>query len=322
MREITFLQAIQEAQREEMKRDPHVFIMGEDLRTNVFGATGGFVQEFGLERILSTPLSENGFTGAAAGAAMVGMRPIVDYTIAPFMYCAMDQLVSIIAKSTYLYGGQAKLPLVLRAPMFYGRATAAQHSDRPHPIFMTIPGFKIILPSDAYDMKGLLKTAIRDDDPVISFEDTTVWGHRCAVPEEEYLIPLGKADIKRQGNDVTVVALGGMVPHALTAANELAAENISVEVVDPRSLVPLDKETILASVKKTGRLVAVDMAHRTCSAASEILAIVAEEALWDLKAPLVRVTTPDTHIPFSPPMEQALFPNKDKIISAIRQTFE
>jgi acetoin:2,6-dichlorophenolindophenol oxidoreductase subunit beta len=320
MKEITFLQAIQEAQREEMIRDSHVFIMGEDLRTNLFGATGGFVQEFGLDRILSTPISENGFTGAAAGAAMVGMRPIVDYTIAPFMYCAMDQLVSIIAKSTYLYGGQTRLPLVLRAPMFYGKSTAAQHSDRPHPIFMCVPGLKIILPSDAYDIKGLLKTAIRDDDPVICFEDSTLWGQRCAVPEEEYLIPLGKADVKREGSDVTVVAIGGMVLHALAAAEELAAENISVEVVDPRSLVPLDKETILTSVKKTGRLIAVDMAHKTCSAATEIVAIVAEEALWDLKAPLVRVATPDTHIPFSPPMEKALYPNKEKIVAAIRQT--
>jgi acetoin:2,6-dichlorophenolindophenol oxidoreductase subunit beta len=320
MREITYLQAVQEAFREEMRRDPRVFMMGEDLRANLFGAAGGFVEEFGLDRVLSTPLSEAGFTGAAAGAAMVGMRPIVDYGIAPFLYCAMDQLVSIVAKSTYLYGGQAKLPMVMRAPMFYGKNTAAQHSDRPHPLFMSIPGFKVILPSNAYDMKGLLKSAIRDDDPVLCFEDSTLWGARSEVPEEEYLVPLGRADVKREGNDATVVALGGTVAQALAAAEELANENISVEVVDPRTLVPLDKETILSSVKKTGRLVTVDMAHKTCSAASEIAAMVAEEGFWDLKGPLIRVTTPDTHIPFSPVMERPLYPNKEKIVAAIHQT--
>src|SRR5215469_7915975 len=322
MRQISFLQAIREAQLEEMRRDPRVFIMGEDIRTNVFGTAAGFLEEFGPERVLSTPLSEGGFTGAAAGAAMVGMRPIVDYTIAPFLYVAMDQLISIVAKSTYLYGGQAKVPVVLRAAMFYGGSNAAQHSDRPYPMFMGVPGLKIVVPSTPYDAKGLLKSSIRDDDPVMFFEDGRLWGSRGDVPEEEYLIPLGKADVKREGSDVTVVAVGGMVPHALAAAKELEADNISAEVIDPRSLVPLDKETILASLKKTGRLVAVDVAHRTCSAASEIAAIVAEEAFWDLKAPVVRVTTPDTHIPFSTAMEKPLYPNKDKIAAAIRQTMD
>ena len=320
MRQISFLQAIHEAQAEEMRRDPRVFIMGEDLRTNVFGTAAGFVEEFGPERVLNTPLSEGGFTGAAAGAAMVGMRPIVDFTIAPFMYVAMDQIVSIVAKSTYLYGGQAKVPVVLRANMIYGNSAAAQHSDRPYPMFMGVPGLKIIVPSNPYDMKGLLKSAVRDDDPVLCFEDGKLWGAKCEVPEEEYVVPLGKADIKRAGSDVTVVAIGAMVPQALEAAMQLEAENISVEVVDPRSLVPLDREAILESVKKTGRLVAVDVAHRTCSAASEIAAIVAEEAFWDLKGPVMRVTTPDNHLPFSSAMEKGLLPNKDKIVAAIRQT--
>ena len=320
MRQMSFLQAIREAQLEEMRRDPRVFIMGEDIRTNVFGTAAGFLEEFGPDRVLSTPLSEGGFTGAAAGAAMVGMRVIVDYTIAPFLYVAMDQIISIVAKSSYLYGGQTKVPVVLRSAMFYGNSNAAQHSDRPYPMFMGVPGLKIIVPSTPYDAKGLLKSAIRDDDPVMFFEDGRVWGSKGDVPEEEYLIPLGKADIKREGSDVTVVAVGGMVPHALAAAKELEADNISVEVVDPRSLVPLDKETILASLKKTGRLVAVDVAHRTCSAASEIAAIVAEEAFWDLKGPVIRVTTPDTHIPFSTAMEKGLYPNKDKIAAAVRQT--
>jgi acetoin:2,6-dichlorophenolindophenol oxidoreductase subunit beta len=303
-----------------MRRDPRVFIMGEDLRTNVFGTAAGFVEEFGPQRVLNTPLSEGGFTGAAAGAAMVGMRPIVDFTIAPFMYVAMDQIVSIVAKSTYLYGGQAKVPLVLRANMIYGNSAAAQHSDRPYPMFMGVPGLKIIVPSNPYDMKGLLKSAVRDDDPVLCFEDGKLWGVKGDVPEEEYLVPLGKADIKREGSDVTVVAIGAMVPQALEAARLLEAENISVEVVDPRSLVPLDREAILSSVKKTGRLVAVDVAHRTCSAASEIAAIVAEKAFWDLKGPVMRVTTPDNHLPFSSAMEKGLLPNKDKIVDAIRQT--
>jgi acetoin:2,6-dichlorophenolindophenol oxidoreductase subunit beta len=320
MRQISFLQAIHEAQAEEMRRDPRVFIMGEDLRTNVFGTAAGFVEEFGPERVLNTPLSEGGFTGAAAGAAMVGMRPIVDFTIAPFMYVAMDQIVSIVAKSTYLYGGQAKVPVVLRANMIYGNSAAAQHSDRPYPMFMGVPGLKIIVPSNPYDMKGLLKSAVRDDDPVLCFEDGKLWGAKCEVPEEEYVVPLGKADIKRAGSDVTVVAIGAMVPQALEAAMQLEAENISVEVVDPRSLVPLDREAILESVKKTGRLVAVDVAHRTCSAASEIAAIVAEEAFWDLKGPVMRVTTPDNHLPFSSAMEKGLLPNKDKIVEAIRRT--
>jgi acetoin:2,6-dichlorophenolindophenol oxidoreductase subunit beta len=320
MRQISFLQAIHEAQAEEMRRDPRVFIMGEDLRTNVFGTAAGFVEEFGPERVLNTPLSEGGFTGAAAGAAMVGMRPIVDFTIAPFMYVAMDQIVSIVAKSTYLYGGQAKVPVVLRANMIYGNSAAAQHSDRPYPMFMGVPGLKIIVPSNPYDMKGLLKSAVRDDDPVLCFEDGKLWGAKCEVPEEEYVVPLGKADIKRAGSDVTVVAIGAMVPQALEAARQLEAENVSVEVVDPRSLVPLDREAILQSVKKTGRLVAVDVAHRTCSAASEIAAIVAEEAFWDLKGPVMRVTTPDNHLPFSSAMEKGLLPNKDKIVEAIRRT--
>ncbi len=322
MRQISFLQAIHEAQAEEMRRDPRVFIMGEDLRTNVFGTAAGFVEEFGPQRVLNTPLSEGGFTGAAAGAAMVGMRPIVDFTIAPFMYVAMDQIVSIVAKSSYLYGGQARVPVVLRANMIYGNSAAAQHSDRPYPMFMGVPGLKIIVPSNPYDMKGLLKSAVRDDDPVLCFEDGKLWGAKGEVPEQEYLVPLGKADIKRQGSDVTVVAIGAMVPQALEAARQLEAENISVEVLDPRSLVPLDREAILSSVKKTGRLVAADVAHRTCSAASEIAAIVAEEAFWDLKGPVMRVTTPDNHLPFSAAMEKGLLPNKDKIMAAIRRTLD
>lgn len=320
MHKATFLQSIAEAQREEMQRDSRVFIMGEDLVFDFFGTTPNFIQQFGAERVRDTPLSEAGFVGAAAGAAMVGMRPIVDLNIASFVYPAMDQIVSIIAKSRYLYGGQAKLPLVIRMCMFYGNGNAAQHSDRPYPLFMSIPGLKIIVPSTPYDMKGLLKSAIRTDDPVLSFEDGTLWSGSAEIPDEEYLIPLGKADIKHAGTDTTVVAIAGAVRHAIAAAQLLEREGVSVEVIDPRTLVPLDRATILDSVRKTGRLVIADPANRSCGVAAEISAIVSEQGFWDLKAPVVRVTTPDTHIPFSPPLEQPLYPNKERIIKAVRHT--
>jgi pyruvate dehydrogenase E1 component beta subunit len=323
MREITYLQAIYEAQHEEMQRDDRVFIIGEDIEASFFGTTAGFLEEFGPKRVRNTPLSENGFIGAAAGAAMVGARPIVDVTIASFLYVAMDQLVSIVSKATYMYGGQARVPLVVRAAMFYGGNNAAQHSDRPHPLFMNMPGFKIIAPSTPADMKGLLKSAVRDDDPVLSFEDGTLWGAKGPVPENgDLLIPLGQADVKRQGTDVTVVAIAGTVPLALAAADELAAAGVSVEVVDPRTLVPLDAPTILGSVEKTGRLVVADPAHRTCSAASEIAALVAEDGFWSLKAPIQRVTTPASHVPFSPALEPQMYPTADKIVQAVRRTME
>ncbi|HUN25162.1 MAG TPA: transketolase C-terminal domain-containing protein [Steroidobacteraceae bacterium] len=316
----SFLEAIRDAQFEEMRRDPSVFMMGEDIASNLFGTTTGFVAAFGADRVRNTPISEAGFIGAAAGASMVGMRPIVDVTIASFIYPAMDQLISIISKSRYLYGGQARLPLVLRLSMFYGNSTAAQHSDRPYPMLMAVPGLKIIIPSNARDMKGLLKAAVRDDDPVLSFEDAALWSTKMDVPDEEsFLVPLGKAEVKREGTDATVVALAAAVPQALAAATELAKEGISVEVVDPRTLVPLDAEAILTSVRKTGRLVAVDPAHRTCSAASEIAALAAERAFGALRAPIVRVTAPDTHVPFSPPLEARLFPNTERIAAAVRR---
>jgi pyruvate dehydrogenase E1 component beta subunit len=235
----------------------------------------------------------------------------------------MDQLISIVSKATYMYGGQARVPMVIRAAMFYGGNNAAQHSDRPHPIFMNMPGFKIIAPSTPGDMKGLLKSAVRDDDPVLSFEDGTLWASKGSVPEDgDYLVPLGQADIKRPGNDVTVVAIGGTVLHALAAAAELEAGGVSVEVVDPRTLVPLDTATILGSVEKTGRLVVADPAHRTCSAASEIAAVVAEDGFWNLKAPIQRVTTPPVHVPYSPALEPQMYPTREKIVSAVRRTLE
>ncbi|MBB4630825.1 alpha-ketoacid dehydrogenase subunit beta [Sphingosinicella soli] len=320
MAKTTFLEAIREAQFEEMSRDERVFIMGEDIICNVFGTTTGFVDAFGMERVRDTPISENGFIGAAAGASMVGMRPIVDATISSFLYPAMDQIMSIIAKSRYIYGGQARLPLVIRSCMFYGNANAAQHSDRNYPMFMNQPGLKIMVPSTAYDMKGMLKAAIRDDDPVLCFEDSTCWTSKSELPDDpDFIIPLGRGDIKREGTDVSIIAIGGAVPLALKAAQTLQKEGISAEVVDPRSLVPLDKDIILKSVRKTGRAIAVDPAHQTCSAASEIAALIAEHAFESLRGPVLRVATADTHLPFSPSIEKALYPSADRIVAAARQ---
>jgi pyruvate dehydrogenase E1 component beta subunit len=322
MREITYTEGIQEAQAEEMRRDERVFIMGTDVQTRIFGFEKD-VAEFGTERIRNTPITEYGFTGAAAGAAMAGMRPIVNLSIAAFIYPATDQIISILAKSHYLYGGQTKMPVVLRTAVYYGAGVAAQHSDRPFPMFMNVPGIKIIAPATAYDVKGLLKSAIRDDDPVLCIEDHSLSGHKSRVPDDEdFLIPLGQADVKREGTDVTIVGVSGGVLHALDAAERLEHEGISAEVIDLRSLVPLDRDTVLASVAKTGRLVVVDPSHRTCSVASEVAAVVSEHGFWDLRAPIQRVTTPDVPIPFSRPLELPLFPNPDKIIAAVHETMQ
>lgn len=315
----TYLQAIYQAQVEEMRRDPSVIIMGEDLRSNLFGAAAGFLEEFGETRVMDTPLSENGFVGAGVGAAMTGLRPICDLTIASFVYCAMDQFVSQAAKNRYMFGGQGSIPVTYRAAMMYGGSNGAHHADRPYPMLMGVPGLKIIAPSTPADMKGLLKTAIREDDPVFSFEDAGLWLTRGRIPEGDHLVPLGVADVKREGTDVTVVAIAGAVRHALAAAEELERERISVEVVDPRTLVPMDWETIIRSVEKTGRLVVVDPAHRTCSAGSEIAATVAENAFFSLTSPIVRVTTPDMQIPFSPALLPQLFPSAATVATAVRR---
>jgi pyruvate dehydrogenase E1 component beta subunit len=317
---LTYLKALTEAQREEMRRDESVFLMGNDVRSGLFGTTKGFVEEFGEERVRDTPLAELGFVGTAVGAAMTGMRPIVDFTIASFVYVAMDQMISQAAKSRYMFGGQVKVPIVFRAALFYGGANAAQHSDRPYPIFMSVPGIKVIAPATPYDAKGLLKAAIRDDDPVFCFEDSTIWFSKGDVPEDDYVVPIGKAAVKRQGKDATIITVAGSLVPALAAADRLAAQDgISVTVVDVRSLVPLDWETILQAAAGTGRVVVVDPAHRTCSAASEISATITEEVFESLKAPIVRVTTPDTHIPFSQPLEKTIYPNADRIVDAVKR---
>lgn len=319
MHQVTYLQAINEALHEEMARDETVFLMGEDVGWNMLGATGGLKDKFGTERVRDTPISEAGFVGAGAGAAMVGMRPVVDMLIAPFLYVAFDQITSIIAKSTYLYGGQASMPITLRAPMIYGAGNAAQHSDRPYATFMTIPGLKIIAPATPYDAKGMTKAAIRENDPVLSFEDFGLAGLREEIPDEDYIVEMGKAAVRREGSDLTVVAIAGAMPHALAAAEQLEREGVSVEVIDLRSIVPMDRDTILTSVEKTGRLVIADPAHEMGSVASEISAVVAQEGFWKLQAPIIRVTTPHTHIPFSRTAEQPLYPSTERIVAAAQR---
>ena len=327
MPETVFVNAINEALQEEMERDESVFIMGEDIKRSIYGATMGLLEEFGEKRVLDTPLSENAFFGAAVGAAAVGMRPVVE-TQTSFMWVAMDQLVSQAAKMRYMFGGQVNLPVVYRATMYYGGGSAAHHSDRSYPMFMNMPGLKIVAPSNSADMKGLMKTAIRDDDVVIMFEDGTLFGNRGDVPANEdlpngeLLIPFGQANTIREGTDVTVVAIAGSVPHAIAAADELEADGISVEVIDPRTLVPLDKGAILESVERTGRLVIADPAHKVCSAASEIASIVAEEGFWSLQAPIVKVASEQVHIPYSPVLEKLVYPTKEKIVTAVKGTLE
>lgn len=317
MRTMSYREAIREAMLEEMRRDPSVVVFCEDARFWTM-PTNGFVDEFGPDRVPIMPISEEGFTGAAIGAAMTGVRPIVDYTIANLMYVAWDQIVNHAAKNRYLFGGQASVPIVFRAAMKYANATAAQHSDRPYPQLMNVPGLKIVVPSTPADALGLLKSAIRDDDPVVYFEPLLLWGTKGDVPEGDHLVPLGRAALRREGRDVTVVAIGDAGPAALKAAAGLVDHGIDVEVIDPRTLVPLDKTTILASVARTGRLVIADPAHKTCGAAAEIAAIVAEEGFASLRAPIARVVAPDVHPPFSPALERLMYPTPERIAAAVQ----
>ena len=325
---MTYIAAIGAAQREAMLADKRVIILGEDIEANVYGTTGSgktraetgdFVQEFGRNRIRNTPISEEAIVGAAIGAAMTGLRPIVDLSYSSFLYMAMDQLVNQAAKNRYMFGGQSSIPIVFRSAMFYGMNTGAHHSDRPYPMFMNVPGLKIIVPTCASDAKGLLRSAIDSNDPVLIFETCLLWGQKEDVDENEYRIPLGVARVRRQGTDVTVVGISGSVPLALKAADILALEGISVEVIDPRTLVPMDTGTILESVRRTGRLVIADPAHRTCGVAAEISAVVAEQAFDALRAPILRVTAPNMQVPFSPILEAELYPTTEKIAAAVRR---
>jgi acetoin:2,6-dichlorophenolindophenol oxidoreductase subunit beta len=317
MQSLSYLQALVQAQLEEMTRDERVILMGEDLA--IYG-DGKVLETFGKSRAWSTPISENSFAGLAIGAAMTGMRPIVTFGIASFMYLACDQIINQAAKLHYMTGGQMKVPVVFRCALYYNKAIAAQHSDRCYPMFMNTPGLKVLAPTSPADAKGLLKSAIRDDDPVLVFEDSTLWGMKEEVSTDpDHLVPIGQAQIKRPGNDVTLVAIAGCMKPAMAAAQALADEGVSVEVIDPRTLVPLDAQTILRSVARTGRLIVMDNAHRTCNAAAEIVATVAEHAFECLKKPIQRLSTPDVHIPYSPVLEKPLYPDKECVVAAVRR---
>lgn len=311
------IHAIREALVEEMRRDATVFVMGEDVWIGVFGVSRGLIDEFGPERIRNTPIAEQVIAGSAVGAAAAGMRPVADMMMSNFLYLAMEPIANQAAKLHYMTGGQIKMPVVFLSTYGAPGGNAAQHSESPYPMLMNLGTVKIAMPSTPYDAKGLFKSAIRDDNPVVFFTHIALGGTQGEVPDEEYIIPFGLADIKRSGTDVTVVAIGWMVSHSLKAAKKLEQEGISIEVVDPRTINPLDKDTILKSVAKTGRLVIVDEARQFCSVASEISAIVAQEGFHTLKSPIERVTTPNLPIPFSPPMEKHIVPGVDHIIQAV-----
>jgi pyruvate dehydrogenase E1 component beta subunit len=320
---VGYLEGIRQAQREEMQRDARVILLGQDVVYDVYGTSTNLAADFGAERVRDVPLSEAATVGAGAGAAMAGLRPIVDLTVASFAFGAMDQFVSQVAKNRYMFGGQARIPVVYRFGLYYRGGSAAHHADRPYPMFMNVPGLKIITPSNGADAKGLLKAAIRDDNPVLCFEDKNLWGRRGrgVLPEcEDHVIPLGVAACVREGTDVTVVAIAGGVPLALEAAQILAQDGISAEVIDPRSLVPMDWETIVGSVARTGRCVIVDPATRTCSAASEIAAHLVDYHFDLLQGPVRRVTAIDMHVPYSPALEPLVFPDADTIVQAVRAT--
>lgn len=327
-------EALRQAIREEMRRDKNVFCIGEDI--GIEGGWGGaftvtlkLSEEFGHERILDTPISEIGIAGAAIGAALMGMRPIADVQYGDFIFCAMDQLVNQAAKMRYMSGGKVKVPMVMRVPV--GATTrGAQHAQSLESYFVHVPGLKAACPSTAYDAKGLLKTAIRDDNPVIFFEHKLLYGSKGArkekgsldvqgeVPDDEYLIPFGLADIKRQGTDVTVVATLRMVYEAIDAANRLEKEGISLEVIDPRTLVPLDEKTIFDSVKKTGKLIIVHEDNLTGGWGAEVSALAAEKAFDYLDAPIKRICAPDTPVPFAPVMENYYLPGTEDIMREVR----
>lgn len=321
MREISYRQALLEALREEMQRDESVFLLGEDIAEfgGSYKVTAGLLQEFGPERIRNTPISEAAIVGAALGAALVGMRPVAELMYVDFSAIAMDQIVNQVAKVRYMFGGKAKASLVIRTQGGAGRSSAAQHAQSLEAWFVHIPGLRVVQPSTPYDAKGLLKSAIRDDNPVLFLEHKLLYLVQGPVPEEEYLIPLGKADIKRPGTDVTVVATSRMVQRTLDAAEKLASEGIDVEVIDPRTLNPFDEDTLLASVRKTQRLVIVHEAYERGGIGAEIAALVANKALDYLDAPIERVAGLNTPVPFNPKLEDYVIPNEARIMAGIKR---
>ena len=324
----SFREAINEALRLEMRRDPRVIIMGEDVAGGmgaageqdawggVLGVTKGLISEFGPERVRDTPISESAFIGAAVGAAATGLRPVAELMFIDFVGVCLDQILNQAAKLRYMFGGKATVPLVIRTMYGAGLRAASQHSQSLYPIFTHIPGLKVVIPSSPYEAKGLLIQAIRDDDPVIFCEHKMLYDETEEVPDEAYTIPFGEANLTREGEDITIVAIGRMVKFANEAADRLAAQGVACSVIDPRTVSPLDEETILESVKETGRLVVVDEASPRCNLATDIVALVATKAFSELKAPVSIVAPPHTPVPFSPALEDAYVPSRAKIEAA------
>jgi pyruvate dehydrogenase E1 component beta subunit len=319
-RELTFAQAVREALAEEMRRDPTVCIMGEDVAEagTPFKVLSGLVEEFGKDRVLDTPISEAGFTGLAVGAAMAGLRPVVDIMFGDFITLTMDQMVNQAAKVHYMSGGKWKVPMVMRTTLGATRRSAAQHSQSLHAWFCHVPGLKVVLPSTPYDAKGLLKAAIRDNNPVVFFEDKMMYKLKGNVPSEAYTIPLGVADIKRVGEDITLIATSSMVQVALGAAVLLEEAGISAEVVDPRTMWPLDEKTLVDSVKKTSRAIILDEGYERYGVTAELASVVATGAFYDLDAPVKRMGAMHVPIPFSPPLEDVTVPTEQSVFEAAR----
>lgn len=315
MREVTLGQAIRETLAEELRRDPAVFIMGEDVAEagTPFKVLSGLVEEFGPERVIDSPISEAGISGLGVGAAMTGMRPIIDIMFGDFIGLAMDQIVNQAAKVHYMSGGKLSVPLVIRTTLGATRRTAAQHSQSLHAWVSHIPGLKVVLPSTPYDAKGLLKTAIRDDNPVVFFEDKMMYQQKGLVPEEEYTIPFGVADVKRVGTDITLVATSSMVQIALAAAEQLEQLGISAEVIDPRTTYPLDKATLITSAQKTSRAIVIDEGYERYGVTAELAATIAEGAFYYLDAPVKRLGALDVPVPFSPVLEDQTVPTAEKV---------
>ena len=324
LREITYARAISEAIAEEMRRDENVVLLGEDvgLLGGNFRATAGLYEEFGEKRVLDTPISEAGIVGCALGLAIRGIRPVAEIMFGDFLCVAMDQIVNQVAKIRYMSGGRIKVPLVIRTNIGAGRSSAAQHSQSLHAWFLHTPGIKSVIPSNPYDVKGLLKSAIRDDSPVIVFEHKMLYNKSGEVPEDEYCVPIGVSKIRREGEDVTVLATSSMVGESLELAVELEKEGVSVEVVDLRSIVPMDEELIVSSVMKTGRLVLVDEGVTRGGITSEIIAVVMRRTFDYLDAPVERVGNENTPIPFSPVLEKYVMPDKEKVRNAIRKVLK
>ena len=318
VRELTLGEAVREALAEEMRRDPCVFIMGEDVAEagTAFKVLNGLVQEFGPDRVLDTPISEPGFTGIGVGAGMTGMRPVVDIMFGDFAGLIMDQMANQAAKIHYMSGGKWKCSMVLRTTLGATRRSAAQHSQSLHAWFCHIPGLKVVMPSTPYDAKGLLKSAIRDDNPVVFYEDKMMYKLKGPVPEEDYTIPLGVADVKRPGDDITIIATSSMVQVALGAAKLLEERGVSAEVVDPRTLWPLDEKTLVDSARKTSRVIVVDEGYGRYGVTAELASVIQENAFFDLEAPVKRMGAMHVPIPFSPPLEDATVPTEKSVCEA------